>query len=117
MLTALPSLITFCNWNRERERGAAAYFGLDADFAAVELDELARDVEAEAGALLAARGAGACLRVLVEDVVEVFARDADARVLDRDADERVLARRAQTDVPALRRELQGVRDEVDEYAP
>src|ERR1700754_1419884 len=111
------SLMTFCNWNRERERGALADFGLDADFAAVEFDELARDVEAEPRPLLAARGARAGLRVLVEDVVQVFARDADACVLDGDADERALARRAPTYAPAFGRELQSVRDEGDEYAP
>src|SRR5919107_2768862 len=116
LVTHRSSLITFRDRDCERERGALADFGLDADLAAVEFDELARDVEAEARALLAACGARARLRVLVEDVVEVFARDADARVGDRDAHEPALARRAEADAPALRRELQGVRDEVDEDA-
>src|ERR1051326_7584435 len=104
------------DWDSERERGTLADFGLDADLAAVEFDELARDVEAEAGALLAARGAGARLRVLVEDVALVFGGDADSGVGDRDADERAFARRADVDAPALGRELQSVRDEVDEDA-
>src|SRR5215211_7482992 len=80
-----PSLTTPRRRDRERERRALADLGLDADPAAVQLDELARDVEAEPRALLAARGARARLRVLVEDVAEVFPGDADAGVGDRDA--------------------------------
>src|SRR5437762_1179640 len=87
----------FCYWNRERERRAFAHLRLHADLAAVEFDELARDVESEARTLLAARGARARLRVLVEDVLHVFGGYADARVGDRDAHRAALARGAEPD--------------------
>ena len=103
--------------DRERERGALADFGLDFDVAAVEFDELARDVEAEPRPLLAAGGARAGLGVLVEDVGEVVGRDADAVVGDADADPaRRLGARVELDAAASGRELQRVRDEVDEDA-
>src|SRR5215210_4311746 len=85
LITRHSSLIIFCHRDCERERGALADFGADFDAAAVEFDELARDVEAEPRPLLAARRARARLRVLVEDVAEVFFGDADAGVRDRDA--------------------------------
>src|SRR5438270_475052 len=102
-----PSLLGYRDC--ERERRACAHLGLDFDLAAVEFDELARDVESEARALLAARGARAGLRVLVEDVVHAFFGDADAGVGDRDAHRAALARGAEPDAPALGRELQGGR--------
>src|SRR5947209_20269019 len=110
-----PSLLGYRDC--ERERRACAHLGLDFDLAAVEFDELARDVESETRALLAARGARAGLRVLVEDVAEVFGGDADACVGDGDAHERTFARGADSDASALGRELQSVGDEVDEHAP
>ena len=86
----LLSLITLthhfiCNRYRKRKNGALAEFGLGSDGSAVQLDELARDVEAEARALLAARDAGAGLLILVEESLGVFGRDADAVVRHRDA--------------------------------
>src|SRR5437762_11218588 len=95
-------------WNCKRKSRTLADLRLHLDLAAVEFDELARDVESEACALLAARGARAGLRVLVEDVAEVVGGYADARVRDGDAHERTFARGTQADAPALGRELQRV---------
>src|SRR5919197_5906023 len=113
LITHHLSLLRY--WDRKRERRALADLGLHLDLAAVEFDELARDVEAEPRPLLAARGARARLRVLVEDVAHVLRRDADARVGDGDAHRAALARGRDADAPALGRELQGVRDEVDQH--
>src|SRR2546423_380977 len=111
------SLITRGRYrNCKRKSRTLADLRPDLDLAAVEFDELARDVESEACALLAARGARAGLRVLVEDVAEVVGGDADARVRDGDAHERTFARGAQADAPAFGRELPRVGDEVDEHA-
>src|SRR5207253_9442526 len=61
----------------------------DLDLAAVELDDLAGDREAEAGASLAARRLRAPLLVGREQLRQVVLRDPLAGVGDRDDDRRV----------------------------
>ncbi len=70
------------------QKVALTELAVGADGAAVELDELLADEEAEAearGLLLAAGGA----EEAIEDAGEALLGDADALVLDADADERV----------------------------
>jgi hypothetical protein len=82
----------------------------------VQLDELARDGEAEARAVMLPRRARVHLRELAEDEVMMLGRDADARVahLD-DALGRAVALAAVGADPhlsALRREVDRVADEI-----
>src|SRR5579859_5536950 len=59
---------------------------LDADAAAVELDEPLDDRQAETGAVVLARVGAARLEERVAEPREVVGRDADAGVLDREQD-------------------------------
>src|ERR1041385_5407624 len=97
---------------REPERGALAGLGLDADAAAVELDDALADGQADAGAgvLVAAVQALEDL----EDAVEVARLDADAVVLDGDAPAARprLGRDLDAAGPVAGAELEGVADEV-----
>ena len=78
----------------------------------MELDELAREGEAEPGSL--GLPAVARLLELLEDRVEVFRGDSGAGVRDGDLDAAVVEVGRDVD-PALRRgELHGVREEVED---
>src|SRR6266571_692850 len=66
---------------RERERRSATHLALHPQAAAVELDELSRQREAETGTLALARGV-AHLAELLEDRLLVLWRDADPGVGD-----------------------------------
>ena len=80
----------------ERERRAAAGLRLDADPAAHPPDELARDVEAEAGAADTAREVRVEPEELLEDPLLLGGRDPETAVAHREADASVdlLAARA-----------------------
>ena len=69
----------------EPERAAAPGCALGADRAAHQLDELARDREAEAGAAVSARRRDVGLRERLEHPLERLGLDADAGVGDLDA--------------------------------
>src|SRR5437016_5323792 len=88
--------------NRERERGSATHFALHPQATAVELDELSRQREPEAGALALARGV-AHLAKLLEDRLLVRRRDAEPGVGDRHFDGAVCGQRAHVDPAALGR--------------
>src|SRR5512147_773379 len=94
-----------CKRQRERERRAAAELALDADVAAVELDELARDREPEAGPFDLLRR-GAHLPEFLEHRPLVLGSDPDARVLDRHFGAAVDEASDDVDPPALGRELE-----------
>src|ERR1041385_2742982 len=106
----------------ERERRAAARRRLHVDAPVVELDEVARQREAQAGAAATRAPAEFRLIELVEDALEVVGRDADALVADIDAhrvdaDRRGRARHVagvQRHRAAVRRELHRVREQVEE---
>ena len=70
----------------EPERAAAARLALGADRSAHQLDQLAGDREAEAGAAVVARRRGVGLRERLEHAVERSRVDADAGVGDLEAD-------------------------------
>src|SRR5258706_6549585 len=85
--------------------------------AAVGFDDLLDDVEAEAGAAAAAERFVAALLVLVPDLLQLGGLDAHAAVGHGDGDglgELAVADdlRADGDQPLLRRELQGIRDQI-----
>src|ERR1043165_5982796 len=96
----------------EEKARAVADRRLDPDPAAVQLDELARDRQAEARAVMRSRGRRIHLRELAEDQVVMLGRNTDAAVAD--LDEQALdffirsVRRAQPDFAARRREFNGV---------
>src|SRR5215211_6707448 len=69
----------------EGERAAGARSRLDTDLAAHQLDELARDGQAEAGAAVAARGRRVGLGEGLEQATDRVARDPDAGVADIEA--------------------------------
>src|SRR6476659_4479886 len=86
---------------------------LDPDAAAVQLDELPADAQAESAAAERPRAAGVELLELGEHRVELVGRDADARVRDAVAHAVAVARRADVDAAALG-ELEGVAGEVEQ---
>jgi anti-sigma factor RsiW len=97
----------------ESERRALAHLARDPDASAVELDELLRQREPQAGPLLLLRTA-AHLTELLEDRRLVGGSDPDPRVVYRDLHHLCTARRSlgrpghQRDAPPLRRELHRV---------
>src|SRR4029079_11582894 len=99
----------------DRERGGSPTVGDDPDPAVHALDELAADVEAEAGAPDAAREVGVEPEELLEDARLLPGRDPEALVLD--ADPGAVSRLAQQDphAAAVRRVLDRVVDEVRQH--
>src|SRR5438445_9336275 len=98
------------------ERGALALpFALRLDGAAVQLDEVARDREAETEPAVRARERGIGLAEFVEHVREKARRNADAGV--RDSQLRVARDGARVDPhgAAARRELDRIRQQVAEH--
>src|SRR4030095_10299991 len=98
----------------ERERRSATHLALHPQAAAVELDKLSRQREAQTRALALPRGV-AHLAELLEDRPLVLWRDADAGVGDRHLDSAVGGQRAHFDPATLGRELHGVGQEVQEH--
>src|SRR5438093_1178286 len=95
----------------ERERRSATHLALDPEAAAVELDKLSRQREAQTRALALPRGV-AHLAELLEDRLLVLWRDADAGVGDRHLDNAVRGQRSHVDPATLGRELHGVGQQV-----
>src|SRR5262249_59717290 len=93
---------------RERDRRSVPRLTLDPDPPAVQLHELAREREAEAGTLVLLGVIGAHLPELLEHRVEVLLGDADARIGHRDLDVTAQALRADLHPPAVRRSPHGV---------
>src|SRR5438046_7357782 len=69
---------------REEETAAGAQIALDPDTTAVQLDELARDREAEACAVVRARRRRVDLCEFAEDQLVMFRRDTHTGVADFD---------------------------------
>ena len=82
------------------------------DGAAMHLDEMPDDREPEAEAAGLARRSGIRLAKALEDVRQEIGADADAGVADDDLDVRVDALEPHLDPAALRRELDGVGQQV-----
>src|SRR6185436_10172983 len=102
-------------WNGKGERRALTGLALDPDLAAVQLDELAGQGQAQAGALVLARVVRSDLAELLEDGLVVLGRDADAGVGDRDLGRAVGHRGPDLDAAPFWRELHRVRQQVHQY--
>src|ERR1700745_2869391 len=98
----------------EGERRAFARFALDPYLATMQLDELAREREAQAGPLLLSRVIVPDLPELLEHRCLIFRRDADAGVADGDHGVRVLFPRRNIDVPAIGGEFDRIRQQVQQ---
>src|SRR5262245_56256567 len=99
--------------NRERERRTHPELALHPDPAPVQLDELPTEGQPQPGALhLLLRRPH--LPELLEHRFLILRRDADAGVADRDLDQTVLWHRAHLDAPALRRELDRIRQQIQD---
>src|SRR4029450_3150673 len=98
----------------ERERRSVTDLALHPQAAAVELDKLAGEGEAQTRALTLALGLPD-LAELLEDRLLILGRDADAGVGDRHLDGAVRGYCPHGDPPALRGELHGVGEEVEEH--
>src|SRR5207253_1335811 len=99
----------------DRERGALALaLAGGGDGAAVQIDELAHDGEAQTEAALGARTRRITLPEPVEDVREEGPGDPLARVPDGQARAVVEGLEADLDAPLRRGELDGVREQVRE---
>ena len=105
--------------DREGELAAAAQLALDPDFAEVQVDQLARDVEPEAKALGAGLDIALNLPKPLENRLHVLRRDARTVVRHPDHDLVPVRIRPcpQLDLAAFRRELQRVDDQVDDHPP
>src|SRR4030095_9120805 len=96
------------------EGRAAPSLARDPDAAAVELDELAGESQPEPGALrLLVRRPD--LAELLEDLLLILGRDPDAGVADRDLYPLIPGAGGVFDPPALRRELDRVRQEIQRH--
>src|SRR4051812_31184460 len=96
----------------EPERRSVPGLAIDADVAAVRMDDLARDEQPEAGS------AGRSARdgdVLVEDRLPVVRRDARAVIVDLEAEDVALGQAADRDGPAGGAVADRVADEVREH--
>src|SRR5262245_44797051 len=96
------------------ERGPLAVVRVDPDAPVEPVDELAADVEAEAGAADAARHVRIEAVELLEDAPALRRGNAEPAVADRPQHVVVLPPEADVDGPAVGRVLDGVLDEVDE---
>ena len=100
----------------EGELGSAANLGAHAGFATHQFCEAARDRQAKAGAAILARGGVVSLRERAEEATHRLFVHADAGIRDADLDQMLpigqrLCRHEDLD-PALRRELDGVGNQV-----
>src|SRR5262249_32626515 len=95
--------------------GALAELALEAEAAALQLDQAACQRQAEAGAFVAAVEAALGLGEGLQHAYQILGSDADTGIADRE-----LAAAALDDVPthvdpaAYRREFHGVREQVDD---
>src|SRR4051812_28934365 len=100
----------------DRERRAVSNaFALDPNAAAVHLDEMARQREADAEPAKLARHAGVRLPEALEDERQMLLRDADAGVGYADLHGSAPLGRAQRHAPFGPRELNRVREQVPEH--
>src|SRR2546422_826002 len=99
--------------DRERERRTHAHLTLYPNPAAVEFDELSAQGQTEAGPLGLLFGCPD-LPELLEHRLLVRERDADPRIADRHLHGPVLGHGRDPDPPALRRELDRIRQEVQD---
>ena len=97
------------------ERAALAEHALDQNITPMQECEPARERKTQPGALLAPAGSGVHLEELVEDLALILRRDPDSRVHHRDLDGRRLALSGHRHRPILRRELDRVRDQVQQH--
>src|SRR5262245_12322858 len=111
-----PSSLDRPHGQRELERASLADLALAPDAAAVHLDEAFRKGEPEAGPL-ALLGASFRLLKLLEDAIQILGGDARAAVGDRNPHLAVHPRRADVDLAALRSELHGVREQIEDDLP
>src|SRR5262245_7157826 len=82
------------------------------DFPLVLLEEMTRDRKAQTQATVLARGAAIGLPEAIENVRQKFRLDTDAGIPHLDLDRITFCSAANLDAPALRRELDGVRDDI-----
>src|SRR5476649_1632836 len=108
----LPVLAIAAYRQSDAEGAALAQLGMDLDAAAVPVDDVARQRQAQAGALAGRLGG----EEGVEDVCEVARRDAGAGVADGEPDVVVIAAGAQRDAAARRGDgMDGVDDQVQHH--
>src|SRR5438128_3708762 len=101
--------------HRERDdedRAPVLARALRAHGAAVKLDDVLHQREAEPEAAVRARARAVALAERLEDVRNELRRDPDARVGDDDLDARLGARETHAHAAARRRELDRVREQV-----
>src|SRR5205085_7739477 len=99
----------------KHERRAHAGLRADREAAAHQLDELARDEQAEAAAADATAHAGVEATELLEDPRLLVVRDPEPLVADGEADDAVFRGQDHVDPAAARRILRRVLDEVGEH--
>ena len=116
--------LEFSDLGVERERGPRAHLALDRDLPTHHLGKAARDREAQPGPPVLARRRGVGLRKALEHGGELVRRDPDSCVLDghvqphRVAHARTARVGRDPDAHApLGRELDRVREQVDEHLP
>src|SRR5579883_2773563 len=68
----------------KRKSRSLSHHALHRDLASLQLDQLARDRQAQPGSSEAARGASVGLAKCLKDIVQCCWRDADPRVMHRD---------------------------------
>src|SRR5947207_2641388 len=106
-----------CRRDLDIEDGPLPVVGLDPDPPAHPPDELAGDVEAEPGAPDASGHVGVEAVELLDDPVALRGWDPEAHVGHREPHPPVALLDAETDVPAGRRVLDGVLQQVVEHLP
>src|SRR5262245_13582129 len=94
--------------NREGERRAFARLAFEPYFAPMQLDEFARERQAETSAFLLLRVIASDLSKLLEHGGLIVGRDADSGVAHGDHRVRILFARGNVDVPSVGREFDGV---------
>src|SRR5689334_6029789 len=99
---------------RECERRALTGLALDPDTPAVQLDELAREREAETGALVLLGVVRPDLAELFEHRVEIFRGNADAGIAHGDLDLAVQTLAAHLHAATLAREFHGVGEQIEQ---
>ena len=103
-------------WRRKHhaECGAASHGTVDADLPAVQLDEALGQCKPKPGAFRLPTAVLAELLELLEERRLVLRRYADARVFDRDFHLVGIDLRRHVDSPAVGRELDRVREQVEQ---
>src|SRR5215813_192918 len=99
---------------REGEGRSAPYHAFDPDLASVKFDELPRDGETESGAFHFLRSCPHLLE-LFEHPILIRRGNANAGVRDRDLHDAIIRSRPDGDLATLRRELQRVREQIEQH--